>query len=142
MKRILVPLALVIALAVPAPAAAATRSYSGDVGGAATLSFTLKKRQGKSTVKDFLFEQVPVQCAAGANTTSGHLTFGMKVEGKKFGAKAEDGAGSELQVDGKLKQQGKQARGTLRVHGAVPTDDGGRGTNCDTGVLHWNAARD
>ena len=144
MQRILLPLvlALVFALALPAHAAAATRGYSGGLEPSGELSFDLKHKRGVKTVKDFAFAAVPVDCAEGTSTTSGHLTFGMRLEGKEFGTRADDGQGSRLRVSGKLKQRGKRAEGKLRIHGEVPTEDGARGTSCDTGALLWDAARD
>ena len=145
MKRFLVPLVLVIALAIPAQAAAGTRSYEGGVESGGTLSFEVKKKRKKKTskVKRFEFGQVNIQCAAGPATTSGLLTDPMKVTKKgKFGVRAtnEDGT-SNLRVKGKLKQKGKKAGGTIRVFGETPLDDGTTGTACDTGKLKWAAKR-
>ncbi|MGH2992430.1 MAG: hypothetical protein ACRDL1_02710 [Solirubrobacterales bacterium] len=143
MKRILVPLALVVALALPVQAAAGTRHYSGAVDPAGTVDFDVKKKrkQGKGKVKkvkDFAFLQVPINCVTGAATTSGHLNFGMKIEQGRFKASGIFG-GSNLRVKGTV--SGGGSTGTIRVFGNVPLDDESVGVDCDTGVLDWSAAR-
>ena len=150
MKRI-VAAVLVLALALPAHAAAAKRDYTGAVEAASgSIEFTLKKKKKKGkkgktqTVKDFEFRNIPISCTDTTGTTSGRLTFGMRVRKKKFEAAADDGEGSNLNVKGTLKQKGKRITGTLRVFGDVPLDPAGeqRGTGCATGELEWDAARD
>jgi hypothetical protein len=150
MKRI-VPAVLVLALALPATATASKRTYSGAVDAASgTIEFTLKKKKAtkrnprKTSVRNFTFVGVPVTCDAGPATTSGTLTFGMRVIRKQFSADADDGAGSNLHVEGTLKQRGKRTVGTLSVFGEVPLDPDGaqRGVNCETGELAWEAERE
>jgi hypothetical protein len=142
MQRILLPLALAVALTLPADAMAAKRAYAGGIEPSGELSFKLKQKRDRETIKNFAFTQVPIDCAEGAKTTTGHLTFGIRLEGKEFGARADNDEGSRLRVSGKLKQRGKRARGKIRIHGAVPTDDGATGTSCDTGILRWGTSRD
>ena len=147
MKRIVLAV-LVLALVLPAHAAAAKRSYSGAFDAVqGSIDFTLKKKgtkkRKKTSVRGFTFLEVPITCDTGSATTSGRLTFGMRVAKKRFSADADDDQGSSLHVEGTLKQKGKRVVGTLRVFGSVPLDPDGqiRGTNCDTGVLEWSAAR-
>lgn len=149
MKRI-VPAVLVLALALPAHAAASKREYSGAVDAASgSIDFTLKKKRKKGkkgrrmTVRGFEFRNVPVACDDVSGTTSGRLTFGIRVRKKKFEAAADDDGGSNLNVKGTLKQKGKRTVGKLRVFGDVPLDPNGeqRGTGCNTGRLEWDAAR-
>ena len=147
MKRIVLAV-LVLALALPAHAAAGKRSYTGAVDAAAgSIAFTLKKKgkkkKKKTSVKNFTFREVPITCEIGAATTSGRLTFGIRVVKKRFSADADDGEGSDLHVEGTLKQKRKRVVGTLRVFGAVPLDpdEQVRGADCDTGVLEWDAGR-
>ena len=150
MKRIVLAV-LVLALAVPANAAAGKHTYSGAFEAASgSIAFKLKKtkatkrKRKKTTVRRFAFREVPVTCEGASGTTTGHLTFGMPVIKKRFGASADDGNGSNVRVKGTLKQKGKRTVGTLRVFGDVPLDPEGteRGTNCATGKLAWEARRD
>jgi hypothetical protein len=145
MKRILVPLVLVVAIALPVQAAAGTRHYSGAVDPAGTVDFDVKKKRKKGKgkgkvkkVKDFAFLQVPIKCVTGAATTSGHLNFGMKIERGQFKGSGIFG-GSNLRVKGTVSRGG--STGTIRVFGNVPLDDESVGVDCDTGVLDWSAAR-
>lgn len=145
MKRLLVCLALVLALALPTQAFAKTREYTGTVAPSGTLEFKWKKKKKrKPKVKGLTFSQVPITCAEGANTTTGRLTFGIKVRKKRFQADAKDNEGSMLTVAGTVSKGGSS--GTIRVFGATPldnppTDPPTRGTGCDTGVLNWTASR-
>ena len=150
MKRI-VPAVLVLTLALPATATASKRTYSGAIDAASgSIEFTLKKRKAtkrkpkRTSVRNFTFFDVPLTCDAGPATTSGRLTFGMRVAQKEFSADADDGAGSNLHVEGTLKQRERRTVGTLRVFGEVPLDPDGvqRGANCDTGELGWQAVRE
>ena len=142
MKRI-VPAVLVVALALPVHAAASKRTYSGTVDAASgSISFTLKKRKARKLVKNFRFKQLPITCDDGATTTRGHLTFGMKVKKRRFKGRAENDAGGELRVAGRLTGGLKRAHGTVRLAGSVRTPGGGTGTNCATGKLGWDAERE
>jgi hypothetical protein len=148
MKRI-VPAVLVVALMLPAHAAASRRDYSGAVDAASgTIEFTLKKRKATkkrpktTSVRRFSFDAVPVTCEGALGTTTGHLKFGMRVIDKRFGARGADDEGSNVRVKGTLKQKGKRVVGTLRLFGDVPLDpDARRGANCATGKLRWTAQR-
>jgi hypothetical protein len=140
MRRFIAPavLALVLSLAVAGPAAAKTKSYAGNVGGGGVVGFNLKKKNnGKKSVKNFTFLEVPIECAEGANTASGELTFKMKVVQRQFSGTAESDSGGQLEVEGTV--NGGGSNGTLRVFGSVPLDSGATGTDCDTGTRDWNA---
>jgi hypothetical protein len=145
-KRLLVCLALVLALALPAQASARQREFDGTVTPSGELGFKLKFKKGeKPNVKGFTFFRVPINCAEGPNTTFGRITGGLRVKKKRFGAQlANDEGGSNLQVAGTVSKGGSS--GTIRVFGAAPlqnppTDPPPFGTNCNTGVLSWTASR-
>jgi len=140
MRRIIVPavLALALSVALAGPAAAKTKSYAGEVAGGGTVGFELKKaRSGKKKVKGFTFRSVPIECAEGANTVNGKLTFRMKVVQKQFTGTAESESGGRVRVEGTVLSGG--SNGTLRVFGSLALDDGTIGTDCDTGTLDWSA---
>jgi hypothetical protein len=145
-RRVLIPAALAVALTIPAGAAASTHGYSGTVDPSGTLSFKVKKKHGKTRVRAFRFEQIPVTCDAGADTTFGKLEFAIDVKRKKFHAVAvhrPDGSeGSTLKLRGKLTDKGRRATGTIRVFGSPPLESGNTGVNCHTGKRPWSAERD
>jgi hypothetical protein len=139
-KRAAVTLIAVLAFALPATAAAATFSGSADPSG--TVSFRLTRVDGATKVKNFTAHKLPIDCSEGSFTASGKLTFGVSVQGKRFSASAGDGSGSTFVLHGKLTHRRKRARGTIRIHGSsVPTDDGSRHHDCDTGALAFHAHR-
>ena len=146
MKRLLVCLTLVIALALPAQASARQREYDGTVTPSGELGFKVKFKKGKKPkVKGFTFSDVPINCDGGPNTTFGKVTGGLKLKKKRFGAQLTNEEGtSNLHVAGTVSKKGSS--GTIRVFGAVPledppTDPPPIGSNCETGVLDWTATR-
>lgn len=147
MRRLVVlaaALALTAALALPTGAAARTKHYSGPVSPSGTVSFklnTVVKKKGKKhrkvrTVSGFSFDGIPVSCADGAHVTHGQVTFPVKFKGG-FKIDAESSAtGAKVHIQGNL------AAGTLQVSGNVPIDAANNlGSNCDSGLLNWTAAR-
>ena len=145
MRRVLIPAVLAAALTIPAGAVASSHAYSGAVDPSGTLSFKVKKKHGKTRVRAFRFEQIPVTCDAGADTTFGTLDFGIKVKRKKFHAVAvhqpHGSEGSTLKVRGRLTGGARHATGTIRVFGAPPLGSGNPGVNCHTGKRPWTADR-
>ena len=147
MKRLLVCLALVLALALPTQASAASREFAGEIAPSGTLTFKLKKKKKhRPKVKNFTFRQVPINCDGGPNTTFGRISGGLTVKRKRFGIELidEEAGTSHLEVAGTVSKGASS--GTIRVFGAAPlenpsTDPPTRGSNCDTGVLNWTAAR-
>ena len=146
MKRLLVYLALVLALVLPAQASARQREYDGVITPSGELGFKVKFKKGeKPKVKGFTFFDVPINCDGGPNTTFGKVTGGLKVRKKRFGAELTNDEGtSHLQVAGTVSK--RASSGTIRVFGAVPLEDPPTdppvvGSNCETGVLNWTATR-
>jgi opacity protein-like surface antigen len=146
-KRLLVCLVLVAALALPAQASARQREYDGTITPSGELGFKVKSKKGKKPkVKGFTFRDVPINCAEGPNTTFGAITGGVKLRKKRFSAEVSDKetGQSHLEVAGTVSK--RSANGTIRVSGSSPlqdppTDPPIRGTNCDTGVLSWTVSR-
>jgi hypothetical protein len=141
-RRILLCVVLIVALALPTQAIASTKSYGGGFDPSGSLSFKVKKKKHKKKrVIKFLFQGVPMTCDDGAHTTSGLLTFAMKVKKGSFHGDASFNNQATLVVQGEL--SGSSASGALQAIGALPIDggDGAAGTNCDTGVRPWSAAR-
>ena len=147
MKRLLVCLTLVLALALPAQASARQREYDGVITPSGELGFKVKFKKGeKPKVKGFTFFEVPITCAEGPNTTVGRITGGLKLKKKRFSAEVVDKetGQSHLEVAGTVSK--RSASGTIHVFGASPLEtplpDGRTiGTSCDTGVLSWTATR-
>jgi hypothetical protein len=141
-KRIAVSVVVVAVLALPTQALGSTKSYSGGFDPSGAVSFKVKKKKHgkKKKVIKFLFEGVPTTCDDGVHTTSGLLTFAMKLKHKNFHGDASFNNQATLVVAGKV--DGSSASGTLQAIGALPIDngDGASGTNCDTGIRPWSAS--
>jgi hypothetical protein len=118
---------LIAALALAAPAAAGTKTYSGTISPAGTISLDVKIKKGKAkNLKSLTFRDAP--CTDGSDT-GGDVNFSTKIKKKKFGISADSSSGSHLEVHGKVKKQ--TAAGSLEVSGP----------NCNTGQLSWSASR-
>ena len=141
MRRLVLPavLGVALSLALAGPVAAKTKSYAGIVEGGGTVDFKAKKKHGKKSVKDFTFREVPIDCAGGPNTASGHVTFKMKLQQKQFSGSAESDSGGKLKVEGTVRKS--NSNGTIRVFGSVPLDDETTGSECDSGTVAWTADR-
>ena len=141
MKKFLVPLALLCAMALPAGALAATKGYAGNTAPSGTVTFKVKKKNGKRKVKAFKFRDIPVTCDDGAHTTVGYLTFAQRINKQnKFNISARNSTtGAEVKVHGKV--SGNSASGTIKITGNVPIDaNSASGSNCTSGVLTWTAS--
>jgi hypothetical protein len=148
MKKRLVPIVAVLALALALPAVSAAKSkhYAGTLSPSGTVSFKVnkivkkgkkgKKKKTSTTVSNFTFDSVPITCTDGAHTTRGLITFSVKLRGS-FNIDGESSAtGAKVQI------QGTTTAGTLHVSGNVPIDGTQNlGDTCDSGVLSWTAAR-
>ena len=140
MKRAMGALVTLLALALPPPAVAA--SFTGTADPAGTVSFDLIRNAGATAIKDFVAHGIPVDCAQGSYKASGRLTFKIAVRDGRFSATADDGSGSSFALHGRLVHRRQRARGTIRIHGSsVPTDDGRRHSNCDSGPVPFHAHR-
>lgn len=141
LRRLLLLLTLVAALALPVQAVAKTKSYSGAVTPSGTVGFKVKAKHGKKQVKNFRFDSIPVTCDSGTHTTYGNVTFTVKLRKGKFNISATSTAtGASLDIHGNV--GGNSASGTLSVTGKVPIDAGpSDGSSCSSGALSWTAAR-
>ncbi len=147
MRKLIALMALSIAVLIaPAAVGAAKKTYGGAFESSGELQFDLKKANKGKKILDFTFAGFPVQCDSGSQTTSGHLTFAIKVKNNKFEADAistNPGSESKLNLTGKLKNGG-QAEGTLKVHGANVLIDNPPNTrdNCTSPKTDWTASTD
>jgi len=137
-RKLVIPAALALALLFPVQAAAKTKHYTGTVTPSGTVSFKVaQKRHSKlKRVTGFSFAGIPVNCADGAHTTHGVVTFPVKLNKGRFNIVASSSVtGAMLEIHGNL------GAGTLHVSGNTPIDPSGQGSNCDSGVLNWTAHR-
>ena len=142
-KTITICILACVALLAPAVATASTRSYSGSIAPAGTLSFNLKSKNGKKNVVKLTWGDLPVDCSGVAKSSDGKLTFKVPVRKKGFKAVAvlgkSDAPQARAVISGSFK--GKNAKGKIDVSGSkVPTTDGNSG-DCDSGKLDWSASR-
>jgi hypothetical protein len=138
-----VVLALAATLAFASTAQAATIKHRGNLVGipSAKVKFAVKKRDGDlKKLRDLTIKNIPVTCADGSGgTLDGQLqTFGLS--GKRFTRKGPiRGPGIDngfLRVAGKLRRNGKVAKGKVR---AAFTSSAGVG--CGTDNRAWKTKK-
>jgi hypothetical protein len=137
-RKFLIPAVLSVALVLPAQAAAKAKHYTGTVSPSGTINFkvTQKRHSKKKNVSGFNFFGLPLNCADGAHTTHGFVSFPVKLKGGNFNIFASSSVtGATLEIHGSL------PAGTIHIAGNVPIDPSGQGSNCDSGVLSWTAHR-
>lgn len=132
---------MVVMLGAPAVALASVHFLSGPVGSGANnagVEIHFVVRHGKAKrIKLFGFFNVPATCSpSNPFAVSGHLN-GIKVSssGKFSITKKLNSGQTTYKVTGKFRSL-KKAKGTLRVHGAVPGC-----ASVDTGTLPWTATK-
>lgn len=116
------------ALMLSAPAAVGAgkkKAFAGSFKPAGTLQFDLKKTKKGKRVVNFEWDAFPLECDGGPKTSSGNLTFKVKVKKKEFSATAvpnADPKAAKLSLKGEFKGK-RNAEGTMRLRGdKVPTD--------------------
>jgi hypothetical protein len=134
------------ALLVAAAATAGTSAYKGAFDPSGKLRFEVTRHAGKRVIaaNSFAFRDLPLTCAHGSETTSGHLNVDIKIKHGRFHKRLfAQGrtVDATLRVHGRFHRHRRRAVGTMRVSGpAVPVDNGSP-ARCDTGVLGWKARR-
>jgi hypothetical protein len=139
-KRLMVPLALVIALALPG-SALASAFFKGPVNGGANnagVEFRAKiKHDHVRKVLEFRWFNVPVPPSC-ADSFEG-LKFEMRVNnrGKFHGKYSVPNTNHVATVHGKFKHHNEKASGTIALKGNFV----GGCSNADTGSLSWTAKK-
>jgi hypothetical protein len=140
-RRVIVTVAALLALALPALALASTgtRKYNGNFGSPGEgVEFKVHTKNGHAKfVKLFEFHNIPAYCPGfGTTATTGEFDMKMTIDqDKKFhGTGKVVDSNSKVTIHGRLKDAEKKARGTLHVTGPVSGC-----SNVDTGVVHWKA---
>jgi hypothetical protein len=140
--------AVLIALAVPAAADAATRSYKGSfkVSGKTTGIARFEMRtndRGIRKIAHWRWRNLPLVCANGPQRHDGYfepppILVDETQEGRTFSKRAEDQMNPEnfAEVHGSFPGSWKRATGTFQVAG-----DTGVGDDCQSGVVSWSANR-
>ncbi len=128
-----------------------TKSFSGTVSGGGTISFeatiVIKKVRHKGHVKrtvkitsilpGFLHD-VPITCTEGSTSLAyGFPSDPIKVKQRSFDSSFTDTHDGMTVFSGKFNKKGKRASGAFRYQADFPPDV----HNCDTGTVHWSAAR-
>jgi hypothetical protein len=144
LKRITaLALALAMCLALLAPGAAMAKKihYRGKIKPSGTLQFDLLKKNHKTSIVHFKWKSMPIDCKAGANTSTGNLTYRVKVKHHQFDTTARangQGTNAKAHITGKL--DGRHAKGTISISGKkVPVDNPPSPDKCSTGKLRWKA---
>lgn len=135
MKRIVITVVAVIAVAFASLAIAGTTKYSGTVDQGGTVKFKIVKHNGNTIARGFHWKNVPVTCQTGTGTTTtGNFTFSTPVNNGHFEFHGSNSS-SAATAKGDLRKHGKAA-GTINVHGNLAA-----GSNCHTGKDKWHAAK-
>jgi hypothetical protein len=147
-RRAAIPIAVVVALALPSPAGAAFKKfYVGPVGSGANnagIEFNARFHSHKAFVNGkpptrvlgFRWFNVPVppMCA----DSFAEMGFDMKVNNRKFhGSFKVPQVSRKAIVHATFKHHYRKAVGTLDLKGSFT----GGCTNADTGDLHWTASK-
>ena len=143
--------ALCVGLVAPTAFSAtiSTKRYKGDIDVGGTVDFKVRKskRPGHPAVRkviSFKFSQLPVECDGGDNTSSGEITFKVRVRNGKFNINGVQGSPqnptASLRIHGELKGP-RNASGTIRVRGSQTPVDVGGSDNCDSKTQDWSAKK-
>ena len=127
----------------PAVASAGGRSYDGAFATGGELHFKVVKSQDGKKVINYRFERFVLNCEGGPNTTTGDLSFSVRVRDNKFSTRAVLGNPNSpratLNLQGKLNPNG--AEGTMKIEGRkVPTDTGPNSDACSSPKTAWTAS--
>ena len=140
-----IALAAVLAVALTAPGSVSAGQgkvkYVGSFEPTGTLSFVVEKTKRGKKVFRYKWNDVPLDCRSGPETSSSRLTYAVRVKNKKFSARAVDNVsdpGAFLRINGEF-QGSTSATGNMSLEGKnVPVDSGGR-RNCESGRVGWTA---
>lgn len=143
-KAVALVAAISVALAAPtAVGAGRTSKYTGDFAVTGTMSFQLKKSRDGKFVFKYSWDDFPLLCESGLQTSSSFIENRQNVKDRRFKATAVDNQsnpGARLSLRGKLVGP-RRAEGTLRIRGdRVPIDSGGK-DQCESGRVEWTARK-
>lgn len=144
MKRLLIGIGVVAAIGLPATASASSTDLAGNIDPSGTITMTVKKGNNGTKVVKLIWHNLPVMCNSGNYTASGDTTgFAFKVNRQnEFGATLTNaGHTATAKIEGKLKNHGTKATGTIRNQGQVLTDSNGSQAGCDSGKRDWSAQK-
>jgi hypothetical protein len=136
----LLPLLLVGALVIPAPAVARSKHYFATVSPSGSLSFKVsQKRQSKEkAVTSFSYADLPVTCSGFPHTTWGDVAGGDVARAGRVRKGRFNLRTPVLGTASAAEFQGNLAAGTIRVAGELLIDASTKtGFDCDTGTLAW-----
>jgi hypothetical protein len=142
MRRALIGVGLCVALAAPATASAADKTFEGKVKGGGKIGITADVVDGHATLVKFMrIKNVPAHCTdAGGALVGVDYTFGgLTVNGNdRFKFDASDGSGGHLFFKGEFKRHAKRVEGSLKskIHFTSPNVD-----DCNTGKRGYEANR-
>jgi hypothetical protein len=119
MKRRVIVVALVMAMAMPAAAAAGIRHFDGSLDPSGSVSFDATKRLGRVVRVEpgFAFIRVPVGCDDGHDRIKGSFDFAMDVHRRSFEGTGTYDGGGKVTVSGELSPLARRARGTIQISG-------------------------
>jgi hypothetical protein len=128
-------LSIVLAGVIATAALAGKKTYEGTLGANGSVNFTVKKKDGKSKVTGFEFDELDGTCSQGIVHIKGAFPDKAKVNNGNFKLTNDRGTFTEV-AKGKI--AGKEASGTLQVSGDIVP---GQLDDCETGKVQWTASR-
>jgi hypothetical protein len=127
-----------LCLLIPAGALAAAVPWSGTGDGGSTVSFKVKKKNGKKFVRAFTWSGVDMSCDQGPRQYQG-VRSSMRVrDNGRFLHVVENGL-TLREVNGRLGPNGT-AEGEIGIQGDAVDQNGNGVTNC-SGQANWTATR-
>src|SRR4051794_38680912 len=115
MRRVLLFATLAVIVAGAGVAMASSSDYSGTVKGGGSVLLQIKKSHGTRKVPRFDFRHVGVKCKGRHRAATGNLSFTKALTNNEFSIRGVNPKGGVIRINGRIKDKGKRAKGTIRL---------------------------
>lgn len=139
MRRALIGIGLCVALAAPATASGALKTFSGKLNGGGKIGIEADVIDGHAVqVTRLILKRVPAHCSqsGGSLIGAGYTFSGFLVnENNRFKTDSDDGADGHLVFQGTFKRHARRVEGSLTAKPHISGED------CNTGKRHYEIGR-